>query len=277
MQIINYILQVFLGIFIFVYLDNIFIYSDTLKDYIDHIKQVCLKLCKHQLYASAKKSQFFADKLEILSHYIDNQSIHADLLKIKKIINWPTPTYRKKVERFNATVNYLSQYYNNLASCMAPLTSLMGKTKFYWTPLEEKTFHATKQLAEQAAILKPIDINHPDPIFLFADTSLVGTGSWISQELTIYTAQPTAFHSHKFTSQQTSYPTHDQELLAIIDACKHFQHILLRNCFTIITDNSSLKTLLSKPTKLLNNHQICWIEILSPFDFEILHIPGSKN
>src|SRR5439155_8425998 len=52
---------------------------------------------------------------------------------------------------------------------------------------------------------------------------------------------------------------------------------LLGNHFTIITDNSSLKTLLSKPTKLLNNRQTRWIEILSPFDFEILHIPGSKN
>src|SRR2546421_1566681 len=160
---------------------------------------------------------------------------------------------------------------------MAPLTSLMGKTKFYWTPLEEKAFRATKQLAEQAAILKPIDINHPDPIFLFADASLVGTGSWIGQGLTIYTARPAAFHSHKFTSQQTFYPTHDQELLAIVDACKYFQYILLGNHFTIITDNSSLNTLLSKPTKLLNNRQTRWIEILSPFDFEILHIPGTKN
>ena len=87
MCIINYILQAFLGIFIFVYLDNIFIYSNTLEDYIDHIKQVCLKLCEYQLYASAKKSQFFADKLEILGHYIDNKSIYADPSKIKKIIN----------------------------------------------------------------------------------------------------------------------------------------------------------------------------------------------
>src|SRR5881392_1113479 len=144
-------------------------------------------------------------------------------------------------------------------------------------PLEEKAFKVTKQLAEQATILKPIDIDHPDSIFLFADASLVGTGSWIGQGPTIYTARPAAFHSHKFTSQQTSYPTHDQELLAIVDACKHFQHILLGNHFTIITDNSSLNTLLSKPTKLLNNRQTRWIEILSPFDFEILHIPGSKN
>ena len=67
MQIINYILQAFLGIFIFIYLDNIFIYFNTLEDHIDHIKQVCLKLCEYKLYASAKKSQFFVNKLEILS------------------------------------------------------------------------------------------------------------------------------------------------------------------------------------------------------------------
>src|SRR5947208_15269398 len=143
--------------------------------------------------------------------------------------------------------------------------------------LEEKTFKATKQLAEQIIILTLIDINHPDPIFLYADALLVGTSSWIGQGPTIYIARPTSFYSRKFTSQQTSYPTHDQELLAIVDACKHFQYILLRNYFTIITDNSSLRMLLSKPTKLLNNHQVHWIEILSLFDFEILHIPRSKN
>src|SRR5204863_98506 len=110
MRIINYILQAFLGIFVFVYLDDIFIYSDTLEDHIDHIKQVCLKLREHRLYASAKKSQFFADKLEILGHYINNQGIHADPSKIEKIINWLTPTSRKKVERFNTTINYLTQY-----------------------------------------------------------------------------------------------------------------------------------------------------------------------
>src|SRR5436309_15657581 len=118
---------------------------------------------------------------------------------------------------------------------MALLTSLMEKTKFYWMPLEEKAFQATKQLAEKVIILKPIDINHPDSIFLFADASLVGTGSWIGQGPTIYTARPTAFHSRKFTSQQTSYPTHDQELLAIVDDCKYFQHILHKNHFTIMT------------------------------------------
>src|SRR5947208_8628446 len=105
MRIINYILQAFLGIFVFVYLDHIFLYSDTLEDHIDHIKQVCLKLWEHRLYASAKKSQFFADKLEILGHYINNHSIHADPSKIEKIINWPTPTSSKKLKRFNITVN----------------------------------------------------------------------------------------------------------------------------------------------------------------------------
>ena len=70
---------------------------------------------------------------------------------------------------------------------MAPLISLMGKTKFYWISLEEKVFKTTKQLTEQVVILIPIDINHPDPIFLFTNASLIDTGSWIGQGLTIYT------------------------------------------------------------------------------------------
>src|SRR5204863_1629664 len=69
MRIINYILQSFLGIFVFVYLDDIFIYSDTLEDHIDHIKQACLKFRERLLYASAKKYQFYTQTLEILGHY----------------------------------------------------------------------------------------------------------------------------------------------------------------------------------------------------------------
>ena len=79
------------------------------------------------------------------------------------------------------------------------------------------------------------------------------------------------------TPQQAAYPTHDQELLAIVDACQYFQYILLGIHFYVVTDNSSLKSLLHKPTKQLNNRQIRWLEILSKLDFEIIHIPGAKT
>ena len=159
------------------------------------------RLHDFKLYASAKKSQFFADRLEILGHYIDDQGIHADPVKIEKISNWPNPTSKKKVEAFNATVNYLSQFYHHLASALTPLTALTGNAKFRWALIEKKSFQAVKQLTDKAPILKPINLESPEPIYLFSNASVVGTGSWIGQGPIIYTARPAAFHSRKFTPQ----------------------------------------------------------------------------
>jgi len=85
MRFINFIMQDFLGIFVHIYIDDICIYSQTKEDHISHIREVCQRLKEYKLYASPKKSQFFADRLMILGHYIDNQGIHADPKKIQKI------------------------------------------------------------------------------------------------------------------------------------------------------------------------------------------------
>ena len=85
MRFINFIMQDFLGIFVHIYIDDICIYSQTKEDHISHIREVCQRFKEYKLYASPKKSQFFADRLMILGHYIDNQGIHADPKKIQKI------------------------------------------------------------------------------------------------------------------------------------------------------------------------------------------------
>ena len=124
-------MQDFLRIFVHIYIDDICIYSQTKEDHISHIREVCQRLKEYKLYASPKKSQFFADRLMILGHYIDNQGIHADPKKIQKIQEWATPTTQKSVERFVATVNYIAQFMPQVASHLGPLTNLLGKQKFY--------------------------------------------------------------------------------------------------------------------------------------------------
>ena len=69
-------LSEFLGDFVWVYLDDILIFSETPEDHIRHVDAVCKKLKEVQLYASPKKSVFFAEKLEILGHIIDDNGIH---------------------------------------------------------------------------------------------------------------------------------------------------------------------------------------------------------
>ena len=51
-------------------------------------------------------------------------------------------------------------------------------------------------------------------------------------------------HSRKFTPAQFNYSTTDKELLAIIDALRTFEHLLLGIRFTIRMDHMALQTLM---------------------------------
>ena len=56
---INYIFQPYLSDWMDIYLDNLVIYSDTIKDYIRHFRTVINILCKEKFYLSKHKIQLF--------------------------------------------------------------------------------------------------------------------------------------------------------------------------------------------------------------------------
>jgi hypothetical protein len=176
-RLIQHVMQPFLFKFVMVYLDDIFVYSNTKEDHEDHIRQVCQKLKDFQLWANPHKSQFFTPKLKILGHFISDAGIEADPDKLFKICNWPQLKNSKEAERFIATVSYLRRFFKNIASELAPITDLTGNAKFRWTELEQTAFDKTKELAENPPILKALDPDSAEPIFLFTDASTVGTGA----------------------------------------------------------------------------------------------------
>ena len=56
-----------LGKFILVYIDDMFIFSDSFEQHIEHHKHACRKLKEHKFYANPKKSVFIVAKLDILA------------------------------------------------------------------------------------------------------------------------------------------------------------------------------------------------------------------
>ena len=56
-----------------------------------HIAAVCNKLKEEQFYASRKQSEFFAPRIEVLGHIIDDEGLTPDPEKIAKIEAWTTP------------------------------------------------------------------------------------------------------------------------------------------------------------------------------------------
>ena len=62
----NHIFGPYIGVFMDVYLDDIALYSDTLKDHVKHVKIVVDILMREKLYLSATKLHFLCKEMKIL-------------------------------------------------------------------------------------------------------------------------------------------------------------------------------------------------------------------
>jgi len=206
---------------------------------------------------------------------IDNDGIHPPPEKIRTIMDRARAESQKELQRFNAMVNYISQFIIYITTITDPLTELGGNAEWLWTDVEEAAFEAVKSAADNHKVLRPIDYNKPDMIWLFTVTSPTGRGAWMGQGPTRDAARPAAFYSRKLTPSQSNYPTHEQETLAIIQAMEGFAPHLLHREFTVVTDHESLTTLMTQ--KNLNAGQQRWLTHISHFDFKIEYQPGAKN
>src|SRR5580704_13756799 len=87
--------------------------------------------------------------------------------------------------------------------------------------------------------------------------------------------KPAAFHSRSLNEAERNYPTHDKEMLAIVDCLKKWEAELTGTRFEILTDHAPLQHW--KTQKDLSDRQIRWNELLSKFDMDIRYIPGISN
>ena len=69
-QLINNTVREYLDKFVITYLDNILIYSDTLKKHQQHMPKVLEKLSEKTLYIKKKKSRFEVQEVKFLEYVI---------------------------------------------------------------------------------------------------------------------------------------------------------------------------------------------------------------
>jgi Reverse transcriptase (RNA-dependent DNA polymerase) len=74
-----------------IYLDNIVIWSNTIEEHTEHIRQVLAALRRVKLFCNPKKCSFYLLKLDFLGHYISACGVEANSSKVDKILNWPVP------------------------------------------------------------------------------------------------------------------------------------------------------------------------------------------
>ena len=84
-QLMTRIFRKFIGKFVYVYLDDIFIFSNSIEEHESHLHKVFNLLRAQSLYLSALKVNLYLSRMDCLGHRIDDQGLHADSDKMKSI------------------------------------------------------------------------------------------------------------------------------------------------------------------------------------------------
>jgi hypothetical protein len=85
--IMNSILEPFLRKFVIVVMDNILVYSSSMQDHVQHIKEVFTLLRLHKFYVKQSKCVFAQHKLEYLGHIIFGEGVATDPKKTQTMVD----------------------------------------------------------------------------------------------------------------------------------------------------------------------------------------------
>jgi hypothetical protein len=196
--------------------------------------------------------------------------------KVDKILATRIPASPSDIKEFLGLVNYVAQFLPGLSEWSTVLSDLTRKgVEFNWLSEYDEAFCNIKRLTKNYPVCKPVNYDSSDPIMLVADASNRGLGGYFGQGKDYKSMVPAGFHSRAFISAEKNYPTHDKEMLAIIDCLKKFEPHLIGVKFDILSDHAPLTHWQTQ--KELTPRQIRWNETLTQFDAKILHIPGISN
>src|ERR1700720_1586925 len=68
----------YIGRFVHVYLDDRFVFSNSIEEHEKHLGLIFNKLRKAQLFLEESKLNLYSKKMDCLGHIIDDRGIHAD-------------------------------------------------------------------------------------------------------------------------------------------------------------------------------------------------------
>ena len=196
-----------------VFFDDILIYSNSWKDHVEHVDRVLQLLEEKQLYAKRSKCFFGVQEVEYLGHIVSHEGVKVDPRKIKAIKEWKIPTYIKHLRGFLGLIGYYRKFVKNYGRIAAPLTTLLKKDAFSWTPKATKAFKHLKEAMCQAPVLATPDFTKT--FIVECDSSRNGIGAVLMQN-----ERPIAFESHLIKGKFLRKAIYDKEVLAILHAHK---------------------------------------------------------
>ena len=227
-----------------------------------------------ELKIAPKKCVLFQTKVTFLGHVVTSEGVLHDPSKLDTIETWPTPTNVKDVRSWLGTCSYYRRFIKDFSKIARPLHRLTEKNViFKWTQECEDSFNILKHAFTSSPIL--IYPCLEKEFIVDTDAGGTGKGTVLSQIGDNGREHFIAYYSKSLSKQQRQYCVTRRELLAIVQAVRHFNHYLYGVPFQFRTVHGAFTWLLN--FKNPEGQLARWLEVLGTYNFNIKHRARLKH
>jgi len=264
---------------VFVYLDDILVFSKDESQHIKDLDEVLNILSDNNMKLCLDKCSFLQTKLDFLGCELSANGVSPSKKKLYEIGEFPQPTNSKSLRSFLGLVNFYRRLIPNFATIVFPLTELIKKF-----PNEKKlnipdnavdAFNKIKlELSSVAALPYPeTSVSHYQ---LVTDSSSFAIGAALHQ-IVNNQAIPIGFFSKKLSDSQKKYSAYDRELLAAYLSVLHFKPMIEGRNVTLFTDHKTLATAFKSLSPAKSDRQQRHLAFLTEYVADVQYIRGDQN
>jgi len=218
----NHVFSDMLDLRLIAYMDDILIYAKNEVEHDKLVQEVLQRLWNNRLAVSLEKCIWKTEEVEFLEYVIGREGIRMAKDKVEALLSWKAPASLTEVESFLGFANFYRRFIKDYSKIARPLTELRKKGEGWnWTTEANGAFQELKNRFTTAPILAHFDTQKR--VIIETNASDFAIGAVLSQRDEDGRLQPVVFHSQKFQPAEINYEIHDKELLAIVDAFKHWR------------------------------------------------------
>ncbi|KAL7286467.1 hypothetical protein TKK_0019413 [Trichogramma kaykai] len=271
-RLMNNVLKGLQGNILFVYLDDIVIYANSLEEHDKKFELLANRLRDANLKLQPEKCNLLERKVRYLGHILSEEGLQVDPKKTEAVVRFPTPKTVKNVRQFIGLAGYYRRFIEKFATIAKPLFKLLQKdTPFIWNEKAQKVFDTLKTCLTTTPVLAFPKLD--EPYNITTDASGYAVGGVLSQGEP-GKDRPIAYTSRALRGPELNYEVYEKEALAIIHSVEQFHSYIYNRKITIYTDHQPLVWF---KTADLNTRVQKWRFKISVYDYSIVYKKGKLN
>jgi len=250
--------------------DDIIIAASTVPEHDETFRKLLQRARENNVRFNRKKLQLTIPTVCYLGHMVSEEGISPDPEKVRAITEFPPPTSREELLRFNGMATNVSRFIPNFTETTFAYRQLLKKdAPWTWAEPQQKSFETVKELITSAPVLS--HFNQQQQLVIQTDASSKGLGSCLLQE-----GHPISYASRALTDCETRYAQIEKELLAIVFACERFHSYVYGREVLVQSDHKPLEAIFNKPLSKTTPRLQRMLLRLGRYQLRIKYTPGKE-